>query len=65
MDSSLNLFNLRVISSVKYIFKQGIAQNVVRKLGGETIVNEEWVKSWDEASEASKKAYMVKAEAEE
>ena len=44
---------------VKYVFKQGIAQNVVRKLAGETIVNEEWVKSWEEASEASKKAYTV------
>lgn len=44
---------------VKYLFKQGMIQNTVRKIAGEMIVNEEWVKTWEEASETSKKAYTV------
>ena len=42
---------------VKYTFKQGYIQLFVRKMAGETIVDSNWLKTWDEASEASKKAY--------
>lgn len=46
---------------VKYLFKQGVIQNTVRKMAGDVIVNEEWVNSWKEASEASQKAYSVES----
>ena len=46
---------------VKYLFKQGVIQNTVRKTAGTIIVNDEWVNSWKEASEASQKAYLVES----